>query len=78
MSTIDFKEMIHARIDSIDDKEFLSTIYDILDNGSPLPSDILTNKSFLNSIERGLDDIKNGRVVTLEQSNKEIDEWLNQ
>jgi len=78
MSTLDFKEMIHARIDSIDDNEFLSKVYDILENGIPLPNDILTNKSLLNSIERGLDDIKNGRVITLDQSNKEIDQWLNQ
>ncbi|MBK7763241.1 MAG: hypothetical protein IPI46_07690 [Bacteroidetes bacterium] len=77
MSTIDFKEKIHSRIDSIDDQEFLSTIYDILENRLPLPKDLLSNESFLQSIEKGMDDVKNGRVISLEQSNKEIDEWLN-
>ena len=76
MNKAEFKEKIHSKIDSIDDDDFLIAINDILENGIPLPDDILSNESFLQSIERGLEDVKDGRVITLEQSNNEIDEWL--
>ena len=52
-------------------------MYDILQNGMPISDEILNNDSFKNSIERGLDDIRQGNVISNEEANREIDEWLN-
>ena len=41
-----------------------------------LPDDLLSNKLFLDKLEIGMEDIKNGRIITLEESNRKIDEWL--
>lgn len=77
MNQTEFKEKIHAKIDSINDEDILSAVYEILENGMPLPTGLRSNEFLLQSIERGLKDIEEGRVVTLEEANEEIDKWLN-
>ena len=55
----------------------LEIVYDILANGVPISNEILTNSILNQKIDRGLDDIKHGRLISDEQANKEIEEWLN-
>ena len=76
MSATELKNRLHASIDSIDDDELLNSVYDILENGKKFPDGLLSNKLFLDKLEIGMEDIKNGRIVTLEESNSKIDEWL--
>lgn len=77
MNQTEFKEKIHAKIDSINDEDILSAVHEILENGMPFPAALRSNEFLLQSIERGLKDIEEGRVVTLEEANEEIEKWLN-
>ncbi len=77
MNQAEIKQEIHCRLDSTNDDTILEVVYDILQNGLPISDDILNSKSLNASIDRGLEDIKLDRLISDEQSNKEIDEWLN-
>ena len=77
MNQTDLKNEIHSKLDAVKDDLVLEIVYDILANGLPISEDILKSESLNRAIDRGLDDIKNGRVMSDEQANKEIEEWLN-
>lgn len=77
MNQAEIKQEIHSQLDSTNDETILEVVYDILKNGLPISDDILNSKSLNASVDRGLEDIKNGRLISDEQANKEIDEWLN-
>jgi predicted transcriptional regulator len=77
MTQTEIKQEIHSRLDSMNDDSILEIVYDILANGVPISNEILTNSILNQKIDRGLDDIKHGRLISDEQANKEIEEWLN-
>lgn len=77
MTQTEIKQEIHSRLDSMNDDSILEIGYDILENGIPISDTILTNTMLNQKIDHGLDDIKHGRLISDEQANKEIEEWLN-
>jgi len=77
MNKTDFKKAIYSRLESTQDDIVLEIVYDILENGRPIQEHILKSESLKQAIDRVLDDINNGRLVTNHEANKEIDEWLN-
>jgi predicted transcriptional regulator len=77
MTQTEIKQEIHSRLDSVNDDSILEIVYDILANGVPISNEILTNSILNQKIDRGLDDIKHGRLISDEQANNEIEEWLN-
>ena len=77
MNQTEIKQEIQTQLDSTNDDTILEIVYDILQNGLPISDDILNSKSLKDSIDRGLQDIKHGRLISDEKANKEIDEWLN-
>ena len=75
MNTIELKNSIISKINSIDDESFLDEIQSILDGKKK--KIIILSKSQLNSIENGREQIKNGNYMENEVLNNEIEQWLN-
>jgi hypothetical protein len=79
MSIKDAKDKIIAKVNATDDEHLITEVYkllgiDMLDfEDKPM---LLTDEE-ISAIEKGLDDIKHNRVISLEDSNKEVDKWLN-
>jgi predicted transcriptional regulator len=76
MGVTELKNKLHASIAKIDDSELLASVYDILEKGNKLPAGLLADEAFLNKLELGMADIENGHVLSLKESNSQIDEWL--
>ena len=76
MSTLALKKQLIDKIESTDDHTILEEVYRILDIGED-NFDIyqLSDEQRL-AIDKGLDDIKHGRVISHEEAKKEIEEWL--
>lgn len=78
MSIKDAKDKIIAKVNATDDEHLITEVYKLLGidmtefDEKPM---LLTDDEIV-AIEKGLDDIKNGHVISLNDSNKEIDKWL--
>lgn len=78
---IDFKTSIVEKIWKLDSLNLLSTISDILAKNTKQEPELkpYTMDEINQMIDESLDDIKNGRVYTLEEFNKKMEEdipWL--
>jgi len=75
MSPIDLKNIVKEKIDNLEDVELLQDILSIINNEENTEIIALTKEQEA-AVENGLEDIKNGNVISNEIANKEIDEWL--
>ena len=78
---IDFKTSIVEKIWKLDSLNLLSTISDLLSKNAKQEPELkpYTMDEINQMIDESLDDIKNGRVYTLEEFNKKMEEefpWL--
>lgn len=73
MSKAELKEQLKQRINLIDDEPFLQKILDMVNEEAPVYKLSDAQRA---SIQRGLDDVKAGRVTSDEDFQKELDEWL--
>ena len=74
MSTLEIqKEQLQQRIKNIDDEKLLEKILNIVNEEMPIYK---LSEAQRASIQRGLDDVKAGRVTSDEDAEKELDEWL--
>lgn len=71
----DLKNILHHKLDIIDDESFLSGLIDLLDAKSDVSVYKTTDEQRAKIIE-GRDQIAMGDFFTNEQVKKEIDEWL--
>ncbi len=76
MSTIELKSQIIEKISSIEDKTILEEIYNLLIVESEIDSVYTLTEEEKGAVEAGLNDIKNGKVVSSEKANELIKEWL--
>lgn len=67
------KEQLHFRIEAIEDEKLLQKILDMVNEEAPVYN---LSEAQRTAIQRGLDDVKAGRVISNEQAEKELDEWL--
>lgn len=77
MSTIELKNKLHSLIDSISDNEKLKALVTLLNTNEHNDDwyDELSNGQKA-SINRGLTDIKNGRIKTDQDAKAEIDKFI--
>lgn len=74
MSKIEIqKEQLHHKIDAINDERLLQKIIDMVNEETPVYKVSDAQRA---AIQRGLDDVKAGRVTSHEDAEKELDEWL--
>jgi len=77
MSTLELKEKLIGKILQTESRTLLNEVLSYLkleDDGSEVVKITPQQKK---AIREGLEDFKNGRVLTDEQADKEIQEWLN-
>ncbi len=75
MSTIEIKDNIISKIILIDDQSFLEAINILINNKADQKVYKLSPEQ-LESINRGINDIKEGNFITNEDLNLEISQWL--
>lgn len=73
MSGKELKEILKEKIDYVQDEALIQRLLDMV-NEEAVPYKL--NESQRRSIERGLEDVRAGRVVSNEDVQKELDEWL--
>jgi predicted transcriptional regulator len=77
MSTVELKLSLHQLIDGVSDNSVLEAVYTLLSKATANQEEDwynLLSEAEKASIERGLDDLKNGRVVSNEVAMKRISE----
>jgi hypothetical protein len=77
MTTIEMKNQVIGKINQLTDNELLMDVYKLL-NDSLEDSDVyILSDNHKIAINKAISQIDNGDFLTNDQSNKEIDEWLN-
>ena len=77
MSTVELKERLISKILHTDSPELLGEVFRLLEIENEEMGVIKLSDQQKQAILKGQADIKNGRFLTNEQADKEIDEWLN-
>ena len=68
MSRLELKQRLFKQIELTENDEILEEVYRILELGSYNEAENLISNELMASIEKGLDDYKNGRIVSNEQA----------
>jgi len=77
MSTAELKEKLIAQINDTDNDELLSEISTLLYVESKSVSGVYQmSEAEREAVEDGLNQIRNGRWISDEEANREIEEWL--
>ena len=76
MNTVELRHMINQRISLIDAEPFLVAIKTILDS-KVSPSIYKLSNFQKERISLGSEQVKNGQVISNEDLQSEIDQWLN-
>ena len=76
MSTKELRKQIIDKIESINDDNVLAEFYRVLEMSESDEEVFQLTPAMIASINEGLEDIKHGRVISNEEANKEIEEWL--
>ena len=76
MSTLELKRQLIDKIESIEDDNILAEIYRLLEISQADSEVFELTPAMRLALDEGLDDVEHGRIISNEQANKEIDEWL--
>ena len=74
MSTVELKEKIQKRLSEIEDENLLEDIYQMVCEDRAIYN--LTPEQQLR-IEKATEEIKEGKVISNEEANRQAKEWLN-
>jgi len=77
MSTVELKERLISKILHTENPEVLGEVFRLLEIENEEIEVIKLSDQQKQAILQGQEDIKNGRFLTNEQADQEIDEWLN-
>jgi len=77
MSIVELKERLISKILHTESPELLGEVFRLLEIENEEMEVIKLLDQQKQAILQGQEDIKNGRFLTNEQADKEIDEWLN-
>ena len=76
MSSKEMKKKLIDKIQSTDDDKILEEVYRILEVSTQEVEIIMLSDHQKNQIEKGLRDVEEERLLTNDEANIEIDEWL--
>lgn len=76
MITEEMRKQLIAKINSTKDENILEEIYRILEVGEIEIDMVLLSEDQKKMIDQGLKDLEEGRVLSNEEANRQIDEWL--
>ena len=73
MTLIELKKSLHERIDSLNDESYLEMLNDMISSKDEV---FIIPEHMKEGIRRGTEDIKHGRVHTMEDFEKRYEKWL--
>ena len=73
MTLIELKKSLHEKIDGLDDQDFLEYVDAIITSKDEV---FIIPEHMKEGIRQGKDDIKNGRIHTMEEFEKKYEKWL--
>ena len=76
MITEEMKKQLIDKINSTTDENALEEIYRILEAGDIEVDMVILSEDQRILIDQGLKDVEDGRVLSNEEANRQIDEWL--
>ena len=76
MLTKEMKQQLIDKIQSTDDANILEEVYRILEVSTQEVDMIVLSDDQKTKIDRGIKDIEEGRYLTHDEANLEINEWL--
>jgi hypothetical protein len=76
MSTLELKQKVINKIESLENNDLLEEVYRILEMGDGDFEVYELSSQQKSAINAGLEDVKNGRVTSHEMAKMEIEKWL--
>jgi hypothetical protein len=73
MTLIELKKSIHQKVDDLNDQDFLELVNTMINNKGKI---FQIPEEHLAGIEQGIQDIKNGDFITMEEFEKRYEKWL--
>jgi len=73
MTLIELKKSIHQKIDDLNDPDLLNLVNTMISNKDKV---FQIPEEHLVGIKQGMEDIKNGDFITLEEFEKRYEKWL--
>jgi len=73
MTLVELRKSIHAKIDHLDDPDYLDMLNTMIDNKDEV---FAIPENMKAGIRQGAEDIKNGDVYTMDDFQKKYGEWL--
>lgn len=73
MSKSELKEILKARIDALEDESLIQRILEMVAEEGPV---YILSKEQIARIEKARQEVAEGKVISNEEAQKEIDEWL--
>ncbi len=77
MNTIEIKKKLIQQINLSSDKTLLKELYEYLNRENETQGIFELNEAQHHSIEKSRKEVKDGKFLTHQKANQEIDEWLN-
>ena len=77
MTTNELKHKVIAKINELDDDSLLKDLIRLIEDSTDDNETYRLSDNHKNAINIAIDQIEKGDYLTNEQSNKQIDEWLN-
>ena len=73
MTLIELKKSIHQKIDDLNDQDFLKLVDTMISNKGKV---FQIPEEHLIGIKQGMEDMKNGDFITMEEFEKRYEKWL--
>ena len=73
MTLVELKKQIHQKIDNLNNRKLLELINQIADKKDEV---FIIPEHMKEGIRQGMEDIKNGDFITLEEFEKRYEKWL--
>jgi hypothetical protein len=73
MTLIELKKSIHKKVDELDDPELLELVNSVLRKKDEV---FVIPANMKDGIKQGMEDVKKGNIVTMEEFEKKYEQWL--
>jgi len=73
MTLVELKKSIHERIDNLEDEHLLEMVNELIQDDNAVYE---VPPQHAKDIDQGIEDIKNGDFITLDEFEKRYEKWL--
>ena len=77
MTTQELRHKVINKVNELDDESLLNDLIKLIDDNENDDEIYRLSDNHKKAINKAIDEIENGDYLTNDQSNKQIDEWLN-